>query len=113
VANADSEFGIITGNLSNRKNVPQKMRRYSEYGGESSGNNSRVTCILMITIYNATFIDIEACPRTLRTALVRGGLNRLPGQLIFRKSIITMGTSESYSGPSSGNSRGKTIIIKI
>jgi hypothetical protein len=45
VANGDSEFGIITGNLSNRKNVPQKMRRYSEYGGESSGDNSRVTCI--------------------------------------------------------------------
>jgi hypothetical protein len=25
VANGDSKFGIITGNLSNRKNVPQKM----------------------------------------------------------------------------------------
>jgi hypothetical protein len=24
----------------------------------------------MINIYNATFIEIEACPRTLRTALV-------------------------------------------
>ena len=45
MANGDSEFGIITGNLSNRKNVPQKMQRYSEYGGESSGDNSRVTCI--------------------------------------------------------------------
>jgi hypothetical protein len=26
----------------------------------------------MIDIYNATFIEIEACPRTLRTALVNG-----------------------------------------
>jgi hypothetical protein len=45
VANGDSEFGIITGNLSNKKNVPLKMWRYSEYGGESSGDNSRDTCI--------------------------------------------------------------------
>ena len=44
MANGDSEFGIITGNLSNRKNVPRKMRRYSEYGGESSGDNLRVAC---------------------------------------------------------------------
>jgi hypothetical protein len=27
--------------------------------------------ILLINIYNATFIEIEACPRTLRTALVQ------------------------------------------
>jgi hypothetical protein len=47
VANGDSEFGIITGNLSNRKNAPQKMRRYSENGDKLSGNNSRVNCILV------------------------------------------------------------------
>jgi hypothetical protein len=46
VANGDSKFGIKTGNLSNRKNVPQKMWRYSEYGDESSGDNSRVNCII-------------------------------------------------------------------
>jgi hypothetical protein len=42
VANGDSEFGIITGNLTNRKNVPHKMRHDSENGDEWSGNNSRV-----------------------------------------------------------------------
>jgi hypothetical protein len=32
--------------LSNRKNVPQKMRRYSENGDKLSSENSRVNCTL-------------------------------------------------------------------
>jgi hypothetical protein len=44
VANGDSKFAIITGNSSNKKNVPQKMRRKSEYGDELNGDNLRVTC---------------------------------------------------------------------
>jgi hypothetical protein len=43
-ANGDSEFGILTRNLKNRKNVPQKMRRYCENGDELTGDNSRVYC---------------------------------------------------------------------
>ena len=65
MTNGDSEFGIIMGNLSNRKNVPQKVRRYSEYGGESSGNNSRVTCTTL------TFaLHFAACSLALAVAEV-------------------------------------------
>jgi hypothetical protein len=55
VANGDSDFGTITGNLNNRKNVPQKMRRYSKYGSELSGDNSRVNCIIPNDIVQDTF----------------------------------------------------------
>jgi hypothetical protein len=42
VANGDSEFGTITGNLSDRKNVPKKMWCYSE---------NRVAIIQELTIF--------------------------------------------------------------
>jgi hypothetical protein len=45
VANGDSEFGIIMGNLSKRKNVPQKLLHCSENGDELSGDNSRDSCV--------------------------------------------------------------------
>ena len=34
--------------LSNRKTVPSEMRRYSENGDESSGDNSRVYCTIVL-----------------------------------------------------------------
>jgi hypothetical protein len=57
VANGDSEFGIITGNLNNRKNVPQKKRRYSEYGGISSDDHTRV----IFTIISFDYIILFEC----------------------------------------------------
>jgi hypothetical protein len=47
VANCDYKFGIIMDNyiVSNRKNLPQKMRRHGENGDKLSGGiNLRVNC---------------------------------------------------------------------
>jgi hypothetical protein len=49
VANGDNKFGIITGNLSKRKNVFQKMLCFSENGDELSGDNWRVNCIVLFS----------------------------------------------------------------
>ena len=44
MADGESEFGVLTGILSSRKNVPRKMWRYTENGDELSGDKSRVNC---------------------------------------------------------------------
>jgi hypothetical protein len=66
VANGDSKFGIITGNLSNRKNVPQKMWHCSENGNELSGNNSRVNCISQVSKHSPgqSFSKLGQSPRS-------------------------------------------------
>jgi hypothetical protein len=54
----------------------------------------------MINIYNTTFIEIEACPRTLRTALVHGlnkfGLITVWGNLDHNLDLSTLKLSHHW-----------------
>ena len=62
MADGESEFGVLTGILSSRKNVPRKTWRYTENGDELSGDNSRVNCIFTNKTTKNFFFFLEKLP---------------------------------------------------